>query len=77
MIQPGGLALALVLAVALPLGPAEAGRSRPLQRLPHVNSVFSAGPIAPNGALVRDGDQLRTLELGELAPTHLRLTFRF
>lgn len=62
---------------ALLAAPAAAGRLRPPQKIPSLNSVLSAGPIAPNGTLIRDGARQRTLEIDDLAPTHLRLTIPF
>ena len=55
-----------------------AARPRPhLPPRPSPAAFLRAGPIAPNGTLIRDGERLRTLELDELAPLRLRFTITF
>ena len=55
-----------------------AARSRPrLQPRPNMSAFLRAGPIAPDGTLIRDGERLRTLELDDLTPLRVRFTIPF
>ncbi|MCJ2102475.1 hypothetical protein [Methylobacterium sp. E-046] len=54
--------------------------ARPRPRLPpgpNMSAFLRAGPIAPDGTLIRDGERLRTLELDDLTPLRLRFTILF
>ncbi len=68
------ITLAAGALVALPA----AAASRPhLPLRPNAASLLAAQPITPNGTLIHDDEQLRTLELDELAPLRLRFTAHF
>lgn len=69
---------AALLALVLLASPAAAAGRRPrLPPRPSTASLLAAGPIAPNGTLIREGERLRTLELDELAPLRLRISIPF
>lgn len=70
-------ALVAALHLATDASPVVA-RGRPhLPVRPNTAGFLRAGPITPNGTLVRDGERLRTLELDELAPLRLRISIPF
>ena len=55
-----------------------AARPRPhLPPRPNTAAFLRAGPIAPDGTLIRDSERLRTLELDDLTPLRLRFTIPF
>ena len=55
-----------------------AARPRPrLPLRPNTAAFLRAGPIEPNGTLIRDGERLRTLELDDLTPLRLRISIPF
>ena len=66
--------LLAALALALLASPAAAARRPHLPRAASTACLLAAGPIAPNGTLIREGERLRTLQLDELAPLRLRLS---
>ncbi len=68
---------AILLALVLLASPVTAGKHSHLPARPNTEAYLRAGPIAPNGTLIRDGERLRTLELNELAPLRLRISIPF
>jgi len=69
---------ALSVLASLVLVASSAARGRPhLPPRPSTAAVLRAGPVTPNGTLIRDGEHLRTLELDELAPLRLRFSIPF
>lgn len=66
----------VILCLALSFIPAAARPLRlPVQPFP--TSLLAGPAILPNGLLITEGANLRTLELDELAPLRLRWTVRF
>lgn len=70
-------ALAVVLMSGAPATASPRPRVPQLPPRPSTASLLAAAPIAPNGLLIHDAGRLRTLELDELAPLRLRLSFPF
>lgn len=74
----GWLLAAIVAVVGATIGaPAVADRGLRLPPRPNTSAFLRAGPIAPNGTLIREAERLRTLELDEFAPLRLRLSTSF
>jgi len=67
---------ALALIALVSAGPADARRIQ-LPVRPNPTTLLAGPPILPNGLLIRDGEQLRTLELDDLAPLRFRFSFKF
>ena len=67
---------ALALIALVSAGPADARRIQ-LPVRPNPTTMLAGPPILPNGLLIRDGEQLRTLELDDLAPLRFRFSFKF
>ena len=70
-------AIAAVLHCTTDASPCAAQPRPHLPVRPNTTAFLRAGPIAPNGTLIREGERLRTLELDELAPLRLRFTIPF